>query len=79
MLTFHLSLRQCLMHTPYACLSYLYFSSILPPPCGCIMSYFHFMAMLDACLSLMLPTYLVYVQTRIGRFGTIMYKPSSSI
>ena len=71
------SLWQCLMHIPYAC--FLFFSSILPPPCGCIMSFFHSMAMLDACLLLMLLTYLVYVRTRIGRFGTIMYKPLSSI
>ena len=27
----------------------LFFSSILPPPYGCSMSFFHFMAMLDAC------------------------------
>ena len=42
MLTFHFSLRQCLL---FGCA----FFSILPPPCGCIMSFFHPMAMLDAC------------------------------
>ena len=57
MLTFHSSLRQCLLYGSAWCTPPMHvfhkgcaFSSILPPPCGCIMSLFHFMAMLDACL-----------------------------
>ena len=43
----------CTPHSIHLCTVHdyvlLFFSSILPPPCGCIMLFFHFMAMLDAC------------------------------
>ena len=81
-----LSLRQCLLLGCAWCTPPMHvfhegctFSSILTLPCGCIMFSFHFMAMLDGCPSLMLLTYLTYIRTSISRFGTIMYKPLSSI